>query len=172
MKVAFDTSVLVAGSVARHVHEERARVWFRAAREGRFEAITTTHALAETWVALTAIPVEPQQPPNASSTGWYGTLSPSRSGGTITGRRCSAVVSVAYARAQCTMPCTSSPPRGTRQTCSLPSTHDTSFPWQPTTDLASSPRPIRRVSSMAEPPRDGTVYLVCSVRCPERPHRA
>lgn len=66
MKVAFDTSVLVAGSVARHVHEERARVWFRAAREARFEAITTTHALAETWAALTAIPVEPRIAPAAA----------------------------------------------------------------------------------------------------------
>jgi predicted nucleic acid-binding protein len=66
VKVAFDTSVLVAGSVARHVHEERARVWFRAAREGRFEAITTTHALAETWATLTAIPVEPRIAPAAA----------------------------------------------------------------------------------------------------------
>ena len=63
MKVAFDTSVLVAGSVSRHVHEARARIWFRAAREGKFEAVTTTHALAEVWATLTAIPVEPRIAP-------------------------------------------------------------------------------------------------------------
>lgn len=63
MKVAFDTSVLVAGSVARHVHEARAGIWFRAAREGNFEAIATTHALAELWATLTAIPVEPRIAP-------------------------------------------------------------------------------------------------------------
>jgi predicted nucleic acid-binding protein len=66
VKVAFDTSVLVAGSVARHIHEARARVWFRAARERKFEAITTTHALAETWATLTAIPVEPRIAPAAA----------------------------------------------------------------------------------------------------------
>jgi predicted nucleic acid-binding protein len=65
MKVAFDTSVLVAGSVARHVHEARAHIWFQAAREGKFDAITTTHALAETWATLTAIPVEPRIAPAA-----------------------------------------------------------------------------------------------------------
>jgi predicted nucleic acid-binding protein len=59
MIVGFDTSVLVAGSLARHVHAERARVWLRAAREGRLEALATTHAFAETWATLTAIPGEP-----------------------------------------------------------------------------------------------------------------
>jgi predicted nucleic acid-binding protein len=67
MKVAFDTSVLVAGSVARHVHEERARVWFRAAREGDVLAIASTHAFAETWATLTAIPVEPRIAPAAAT---------------------------------------------------------------------------------------------------------
>jgi predicted nucleic acid-binding protein len=66
VKVAFDTSVLVAGSVAGHVHEERARVWFRAARESRFVAIATTHAFAETWATLTAIPVVPRIAPAAA----------------------------------------------------------------------------------------------------------
>jgi predicted nucleic acid-binding protein len=66
VRVAFDTSVLVAGSVADHVHEERARIWFRGAREGRFDAIATTHAFAETWATLTAIPVDPRIAPTAA----------------------------------------------------------------------------------------------------------
>lgn len=60
MKVAFDTSVLVAGSLARHPHAERARVWLQAAREGRVEALATTHAFAETWATLTALPGDPR----------------------------------------------------------------------------------------------------------------
>lgn len=55
--------MLVAGSIAGHVHEERARVWLRAARERRFEAIAATHAFAETWATLTALPVEPRLAP-------------------------------------------------------------------------------------------------------------
>lgn len=63
MKVAFDTSVLVAGSLARHAHAERARVWLHAAREGRIEAVATSHAFAETWATLTAIPGDPRVDP-------------------------------------------------------------------------------------------------------------
>lgn len=59
MRVAFDTSVILAGSIAGHVHEERAAAWFTAVREGRFAAAATTHALAETWATATALPVEP-----------------------------------------------------------------------------------------------------------------
>jgi predicted nucleic acid-binding protein len=64
--VAFDTSVLVAGSVVGHVHEEQTRVWFQAARDGRLDAMTTTHAFAETWATLTAIPVEQRIAPAAA----------------------------------------------------------------------------------------------------------
>lgn len=60
MRVAFDTSVILAGSIAGHVHEERAAAWFAAAREGLFSAAATTHALAETWATATALPVEPR----------------------------------------------------------------------------------------------------------------
>ena len=63
MKVALDTSVLVAGSLARHPHAERARVWLQAAREGRIEALAATHAFAETWATLTAIPGDPRVDP-------------------------------------------------------------------------------------------------------------
>lgn len=63
MRVAFDTSVIVAGSIAGHVHEPRAAVWLEAVRESRVTACTTTHALAETWATATSLPVEPQIAP-------------------------------------------------------------------------------------------------------------
>jgi predicted nucleic acid-binding protein len=66
VKVVFDTSVLVAGTVAGHAHQERARIWFGAARERRFQAMATTHAFAESWATLTAIPVEPRIAPTAA----------------------------------------------------------------------------------------------------------
>lgn len=59
MKVVFDTSVVVAGSLARHAHEARAAVWFTAAREDRISAAVTSHALAEAWATMTALPVQP-----------------------------------------------------------------------------------------------------------------
>jgi predicted nucleic acid-binding protein len=63
VKVAFDTSVLVAGALARHAHAQRALAWLSAAREGRIEALAATHAFAETWATLTAIPGEPRIDP-------------------------------------------------------------------------------------------------------------
>ncbi|MGH7476761.1 MAG: type II toxin-antitoxin system VapC family toxin [Longimicrobiales bacterium] len=63
MKVVFDTSVVVAGSIARHVHEARAAAWFTAAREGRISAAVTSHTLAETWATMTALPIQPAVPP-------------------------------------------------------------------------------------------------------------
>lgn len=67
MRIAFDTSVLVAGSLARHAHAERARVWLHAAREGRIEALATTHAFAESWATLTAIAGEPRIDPGMAT---------------------------------------------------------------------------------------------------------
>jgi predicted nucleic acid-binding protein len=67
VKVAFDTSILVAGSIAGHIDEQRSRIWFRAAREGDIDAITTTHALAETWATITAVPIEPRIAPAAAA---------------------------------------------------------------------------------------------------------
>lgn len=63
MKVAFDTSVIVAGSIARHIHEARAAAWFAGAREGTLVAGASPHALAETWATLTGLPVEPRIAP-------------------------------------------------------------------------------------------------------------
>ena len=58
--VLFDTSVLVAASVAAHPHHARARVWVEAARKGRLKMVIASHGLAETWATLTAMPLEPR----------------------------------------------------------------------------------------------------------------
>lgn len=63
MKVVFDTSVIVAGSIAGHVHNAQAAPWMSAGREGRISAAVTTHALAEAWATMTALPVQPPIPP-------------------------------------------------------------------------------------------------------------
>ena len=57
MKVAFDTSVLIAGSVSSHPHHERALWWLADDRE--FERCASWHALAETWSVLTRLPLRP-----------------------------------------------------------------------------------------------------------------
>ena len=56
MKVAFDTSVLVAGLHRAHPHHGRAVVWTDAVAERRMTGITTWHALAELWSVLTRLP--------------------------------------------------------------------------------------------------------------------
>jgi predicted nucleic acid-binding protein len=67
VRVAFDTSVLVAGALAQHAHAQRAFAWLHAARGGRIAALATTHAFAETWATLTAIPGEPRIDPAVAS---------------------------------------------------------------------------------------------------------
>lgn len=61
LKVALDTSVIVAGVVAAHPHHERAR-WWLAPREGpeAAERLAAWHAYAESWAVLTALPMEPR----------------------------------------------------------------------------------------------------------------
>lgn len=67
MKVAFDSSVLVAGALARHAHAARALAWLHAARDGKIEALATAHAFAETWATLTALPGEPRIDPTVAT---------------------------------------------------------------------------------------------------------
>lgn len=59
MRVAFDTSVLVAALLENHRHHERAIVWLRAVADETVEGVFSRHALAETWSVLTRIPLEP-----------------------------------------------------------------------------------------------------------------
>jgi predicted nucleic acid-binding protein len=58
VKVAFDTSVLVAALVEDHPHHRRSVWWLRTRRS--LERIAAWHAYAETWAVLTALPIEPR----------------------------------------------------------------------------------------------------------------
>lgn len=57
-KLAFDTSVLVAALVEDHPEHPRAVAWLRAPKG--VARIASTHAFAETWAVLTAMPIEPR----------------------------------------------------------------------------------------------------------------
>lgn len=56
MKIAFDTSVLVAGLHRAHPHHARAVVWTEAVAAGQMTGVVTYHALAELWSVLTRLP--------------------------------------------------------------------------------------------------------------------
>ncbi|MFH1466034.1 MAG: PIN domain-containing protein [Pseudomonadota bacterium] len=56
LRVAFDTSVLVAGLVEGHPAFPLAALWLDAADGGEIEALWTTHAFAEIWSVLTRLP--------------------------------------------------------------------------------------------------------------------
>lgn len=58
MKVAIDTSVLVAAVVAAHPKHAVARPWLAAGADR--ERIVCWHGYAETWSVLTAMPLEPR----------------------------------------------------------------------------------------------------------------
>jgi predicted nucleic acid-binding protein len=56
VKVAFDSSVIIAGTHDRHPHHGRAIVWIDAVLEQRITGMVTWHALAEVWSVLTRMP--------------------------------------------------------------------------------------------------------------------
>jgi len=56
VKIAFDSSVLVAGTHDMHPHHRRAIVWIDAVLERRITGMITWHALAEIWSVLTRLP--------------------------------------------------------------------------------------------------------------------
>lgn len=56
MKVAFDSSVIIAGTHDMHPHHRRAVVWIDAVLEQRITGLLTWHALAEIWSVLTRLP--------------------------------------------------------------------------------------------------------------------
>jgi predicted nucleic acid-binding protein len=58
VKVAIDTSVIVAAVVEGHPHHARASWWLRARQN--VERIASWHAYAESWAVLTALPIEPR----------------------------------------------------------------------------------------------------------------
>lgn len=59
MRVAFDTSVLVAALVEGHPFHARAWCWLEAAAGGEIDAECSWHAVAETWSVLTRLPLDP-----------------------------------------------------------------------------------------------------------------
>jgi predicted nucleic acid-binding protein len=66
MKVAFDTSVLVAALLATHRDHARALVWLGAVASGAIEGVVSVHALGEVWSVLTKLPVSPPVAPAAA----------------------------------------------------------------------------------------------------------
>lgn len=58
MKVALDTSVIVAAVVQDHPHHARASWWLRTRR--RIDRVASWHAYAESWAVLTALPLDPR----------------------------------------------------------------------------------------------------------------
>ena len=65
MKIALDTSVLVAGLVEAHPEFGRAAVWLDAADRGEIEVVWTVHAYAETWSVLSRLPLAERLEPAA-----------------------------------------------------------------------------------------------------------
>jgi predicted nucleic acid-binding protein len=63
VKILFDTSVLVAASVAAHPDHRRALPWLERARARQFEFLVAAHSLAETYAVLTSLPIKPRISP-------------------------------------------------------------------------------------------------------------
>ena len=57
MKVALDTSILVAALVEEHPVHDRALRWLNPERE--LSRVACWHAFAETWAVLTSMPLDP-----------------------------------------------------------------------------------------------------------------
>jgi predicted nucleic acid-binding protein len=66
VKVALDTSVLVAGMVAAHPAHERSVAWLQRVRRGEVELVVASHCLAETFAVLTSLPTRPRLAPAAA----------------------------------------------------------------------------------------------------------
>jgi predicted nucleic acid-binding protein len=60
MKVFFDTSVLVAASVGSHPHHAQALPALRRVAKGDDIGAIGVHSLAETYAALTRLPIQPR----------------------------------------------------------------------------------------------------------------
>ena len=66
MKVLFDTSVLVAATVAAHPAHARASAWLRKAKTGDVGFVVAAHTLAELFAVLTRLPTTPPISPEAA----------------------------------------------------------------------------------------------------------
>jgi predicted nucleic acid-binding protein len=63
MKIFFDTSVLVAASERSHPHHAQAWPALRRVANGDDVGYMSVHSIAETYAALTRLPVSPRIPP-------------------------------------------------------------------------------------------------------------
>ena len=59
MRFYFDTSVLVAAAVVHHPHHVAGSTAYRQVMSGRHSGVVSAHGLAETFSALTRVPVIP-----------------------------------------------------------------------------------------------------------------
>lgn len=66
MKALLDTNVLVAGLVRSHEHHRAALHWLEQARGGDLDIVVTQHALAELYVNLTRLPIQPRISPKVA----------------------------------------------------------------------------------------------------------
>lgn len=64
MKVCFDTSVLVAALVEQHPQNGPAFTSIQKVRSREIEGCITTHAIAELYATLTALPLKPRIQPH------------------------------------------------------------------------------------------------------------
>jgi len=64
MNVCFETSTLVAALLEKHPHHRLAFPHLQAAHKGKITAYLTTHALAELFATLTALPLKPRLLPH------------------------------------------------------------------------------------------------------------
>ena len=69
MKVAFDTSVLVAAMISTHRDHPRAVVWLDAVSAGTLEGVVSVHVLGELWSVLKKLPVTPPISPRLAVVG-------------------------------------------------------------------------------------------------------
>lgn len=67
MRVFFDTSVLVAACVAAHPHHARAHPALSRVVRGEDQGCLGIHSLAETYSALTRVPVSPRIHPSEAT---------------------------------------------------------------------------------------------------------
>lgn len=63
VRVLLDTSVLVPALYTGHLEHGAARLYLDRARAGEIHVSVSTHALAETYATLTALPVAPRLAP-------------------------------------------------------------------------------------------------------------
>lgn len=63
MKVSFDTSVLVGALLEQHPHHAVAFPRLREVHDGEVQGHLTTHAIAELFATLTALPLKPRLRP-------------------------------------------------------------------------------------------------------------